>query len=590
MTHRHALAIAGVLLTLLTACTTVTEQEAPQSAEQILALTPTPTLSPTITPSPLPTATPTATQGPTPTPTITPVPSPTPFPPTPTANPALEGFGYCNQTAGDRSAGRFSARLTAIETRSTALIEELTLVFSQPEGAAAINASAACQRGSAFQQQFGLLDPPGNVVIAVDLDGWLHDEEFAATDFAAATAALSGTTIIKSLGFQQPPEPNGATLAVTIEQPRPYRVRVAANPPRLIVEVAKAPALDLASDPLLQESARKPQPARPLFFLRGGDVYRFDGGSSKNLTDTPEAETALAVSRDGKQLAVCQELRGFGDAAYGVPGSLVLMNADGTNQRTLAVGRACADPAFSPDGSRLAWVFDLAGAPPAARTVLTVSVLGGTPESAATGDEWERLAPQWLNDTTLLYQGQAADGRSVLFRASNGDEQEISAGFVRGDRYRAVGPPLVAPDGKLIALEALRAEGTGAALLVIDSTGAIKQELDDPFYSRPLTWDDDGALYYLTTACASDLVNDYELRLLSGSSSRVVSAGRSLSELGSFVAIGKQLAYIAYADPSPGPFGGLRVPERGESSLWLRQVGGEGAAIVQNGEPISNLR
>src|SRR5215210_2728869 len=118
MIHPRSLyVVVATLLLLLVGCeqTTVVEQEQIAQRETVLAGTPSVTPTATITLTPEPSETPTATVGPSATPTVTPLPSATPLPPTPTSNPALKGFSYCTQQAGDANGGRFSARMKSVQ-------------------------------------------------------------------------------------------------------------------------------------------------------------------------------------------------------------------------------------------------------------------------------------------------------------------------------------------------------------------------------------------------------------------------------------------------------------------------------------------
>src|SRR5262249_29651861 len=123
-----------------------------------------------------------------------------------------------------------------------------------------------------------------------------------------------------------------------------------------------------------------------------------------------------------------------------------------------------------------------------------------------------RFGPQWLGNDQLIYAATAEDGRSTLFlHGSDAQETDIGAALVLGNRYRALGRPLVAPDGSMIAVEGLRANASGADLVLLDAKGAELNTIGGSYWSRPLAWNADGTLFYLNSACASDVALDYSL-------------------------------------------------------------------------------
>jgi hypothetical protein len=205
------------------------------------------------------------------------------------------------------------------------------------------------------------------------------------------------------------------------------------------------------------------------------------------------------------------------------------------------------------------------------------------------------VEPQWLDARTLVYRALAVDGRSALFRLERGGtESDISADFVVGERYTGVEALLIGGgnDNRQIAVTAPKADGTGTGLVLLDANGEVQRELSDAFYSRPLAFTEDGSLYYLTTRCASDLIRDYELRLVSSAGNdRVLAAGRSSADIGDAVAVGpSSIAYVVYEQPLPGARGGLRVPVQGNSALWLWNTSGGRTALTDADSPLRSLR
>jgi len=487
---RTLLVLPLALLLALSACdlTTVGETEQIANIETIRAGTPSPTATPTATPTPSPTATATPTVGPTATP------SPTPLPPTPTPNPALLGFGFCDQRVGPLD-GRFSARLLAADASGAPAFEQVTLRFELAPGSAPLGAMADCAPVTDLDAQVAA-DLEGAYALRVRLPGWLRDEAFRSSPITA-TLTFSGTRLLTGARLLPAADPDaGVDLLIGLPEPLPFRLTVERNPTRLTLAVARSSPIVAASDQLrAPTSGGPPDLDGPAFIIFDGDIWRVEAGQrdagpglapvaagATNLTASPDTETALAVSPDGARVAFCRSAPGLdpADAELPVPGVLWIMNADGSGARPLAqVGVGCADPAFSPDGARVAFAVDETGVTPIQRTLYAVPLEGGRPQRLIDGsDEWSRFAPQWLEGGAVIFAAEAQDGRSTLFlRNPRGEISDVGASALVNDTgeaiYRALGRPLAAPDGSRFAVEALRNDGLGADLLVFDAGGGI---------------------------------------------------------------------------------------------------------------------
>jgi hypothetical protein len=291
------------------------------------------------------------------------------------------------------------------------------------------------------------------------------------------------------------------------------------------------------------------------------------------------------VSRSTGQVAFCATAPGADVGDRLAQSELWAMDFDGQDVRPLAApGLSCAEPAFAPDGGTIAFTVDETGANPPRFSIWVVSAEGRDEQRLSSqSDEWSRFGPQWIDANRLVYAASAEDGRSTLFvfNTASTAEQDIGADLVRGETYQSLGRPLVAPDGGAIAVEGLRPSGAGADLLLIGPDGEAlpnQGQIAGGYWNRPLAWGTDGTLFYMTTACASDVAQSYTLRTrsLAGGDDSLIASGATLGGFGSFAAADKGLAYVALDHAPAGPRGPLQIDPQSQSALWFWDVGGMG--------------
>jgi hypothetical protein len=584
----------------------VAQEEEVKDVEAILASTPSVTPTATATATNTPTATATPTMGPTSTPTNT------PLPPTPTRDAALREFSFCNQEAGMPQTGRFSARLERVATESFPAFEQLALDFAPAPESAPISAEANIISARDFRLRSGEAVAPGDYVLEIQLHNWLQDEAFD-TSVLSQTMTLTNTNVATSVELSFDPQADaGATVLVGLTEPVLYQLSLERDDTRLEVALSAAPDLMSAADQInVSQGTARVSSAQSLFFLLDGDIWRADSTGVMSMTQTIEDETALAFSPDGESLAFCRtDEAGFNVAEEGatVPGSLWIMETDGTQQRRLtsaSIGVNCASPSFSPDGALLAFSVDETGVTPAQRSIwvlpteedVGLSITGsitdtsivtvGSAQRVAGGGEWSRSAPQWLDEETLLYPASSADGRDTLFllNLSEGEERDIGADIVVGDTYRALENPLVAPGGRQVAVVALREDEPGADLLLLDADGVQQDAISEGYWTRPLAWTNRGDLLYLTTACSSTLVQDYQLvRRTSSGADRPVVSGLTMGAVGDAATLNSNLAYVTGEYALPGPRGPNNITPYTPSDLWLWNLESGSRSIIYSAD------
>lgn len=524
----------------------------------------------TATSTSLPTSTRTAAPTRTTVPTLTPLPTSTPSP-TATTDPQLAGVGYCRQTFGSTEGTRFSGRLMSIQAERLDLIDQVTLTFSDTVGL--LHGSAACLAGEQWADLAGTngAAPPGEALIAINLDDWAHDAAWRQSP-VTMTQTLTGTASLARVSFSSDPlASRGTTIGVGLRRVAPFRIRLEEAPPRIVLEVAHTARSDPRDDTLFQPAGRVDTPDQPIFFLQNYDVWQIVDGRTEPLTTTTELETALAVSPDGETLAVCRAPAETDPAnlPYQVRASLWVIRINGVEERQLADTGGCADLQFAPNGRTLSFTVNTAAAAPTVLSVWTVPVVVGDPRPASpVADEWDRFGAAWLPDNRLIYLARNQSGQTVLVvREADGSEREISAQLLTGPRYRGIGQFVVGEN--LIALEALRSGDDGADMVLLRFDGGEVAVERRGFWQRPLAFLPDGLLY-LSARCASNVAHEYTLlrRDTDGTIADLLS-GSSTAGIGEAVVVGNTMLMSRYAQPIPGIRGPQAVPADGSpASIW----------------------
>src|SRR5436190_5600880 len=187
--------------------------------------------------------------------------------------------------------------------------------------------------------------------------------------------------------------------------------------------------------------AWSPDGKRIAWILRG-DVWTIaaDGTDDRRLTTVGDAE-APAWSSDGTQLA-------FDRSAAGSTPSIYRIAADGSGLQRLATG---SGPAWSPDGTRIAFV--------RANDVYTIKP-DGTGETRLTTDAvLNTFDLTWSPDGTKI--AATRNGRIHIIRADGGGDLTIAAGF--NPDWSPDGTKLVSSSGTsgLYGLFVIKPDGSG---------------------------------------------------------------------------------------------------------------------------------
>jgi hypothetical protein len=183
--------------------------------------------------------------------------------------------------------------------------------------------------------------------------------------------------------------------------------------------------------PLLPESVTGAElPAAGFFLAQIGagpaQVWRLpaDGAAPAPVTAEEAGVTSFGVAADGQQLA------------YSSGGRLLLLSLDGSEPVEIAAlaGDGPAQPAFSPDGARVAYVDD--------DGLWLLTLAAGAPRLLAAG---AFQAPLFAPDVDALLVSDAADGRPALVDVTSAEVIPLgaagqSARWLPGGRVALYGP------------------------------------------------------------------------------------------------------------------------------------------------------
>jgi TolB protein len=209
-----------------------------------------------------------------------------------------------------------------------------------------------------------------------------------------------------------------------------------------------------------------------------------DGSRLTQLTHVSDLETAAdpAWSPDGTRIAfVINEFERDGGTG---PSRIWIMNADGSDARRLPTGaRSSWSPAWSPDGSQIAFA---AGDP----SHVYVVDADGTNSRRLTQDRgWCWANPSWSPDGAEIVFDQAGGecDKDLYVMAADGSGQHP---LMKLPGWQI--EPAWSPDGSTIAFAASDDDGAGFGIYAVNADGSNLRKVSDQPAAQSPAWSPDG--------------------------------------------------------------------------------------------------
>jgi eukaryotic-like serine/threonine-protein kinase len=219
----------------------------------------------------------------------------------------------------------------------------------------------------------------------------------------------------------------------------------------------------------------------------GGKALPRTVAETRSLTEGTGVVNSLAISDDGRQVAVSRE--------QGEESAIVVIPFEGGAGRMVAPSPAQElAPSWSPDGARLAFIrSDSAGT-----RLMVADYPGGTPRRIGSAG----AIAGW---TSAVFW--SANGRWLSYRDSNlrriglvnvGQQHESFVTIPDSLGYGYTGGGLVSPDGGQAVISTIHRWNDWGELWLVAADGRVLRRIREPFgESYPVRWTEDGWLYVI---------------------------------------------------------------------------------------------
>ena len=203
-------------------------------------------------------------------------------------------------------------------------------------------------------------------------------------------------------------------------------------------------------------------------------VMDSDGSGHVRLTDDPAIDSDPAWSPDGRRIAFVSRRNGRVDHIY-------VMDSDGRNLKQLTQDSNSSEPAWSPDGAKIAFTRSEAG-----KQVWVMDADGGNQRRLT--QEGQNSHPAWSPDGKRIAIASNRLGGGIVVMDENGNDREI---LTRGAWSQD--NPSWSPDGQWIAHDFWQKGATHQISVVrTDGSGLTKRLTGNPPHKRYPAWSPDG--------------------------------------------------------------------------------------------------
>ena len=230
------------------------------------------------------------------------------------------------------------------------------------------------------------------------------------------------------------------------------------------------------------------------------DIYMMDadGGNPRNLTNHPDKDANPAWSPDGKRIAFMSDRDGHVNIRGRPTYEIYVMNADGGNQQNLTNdSHNDRSPSWSPDGKRIVFSSDRDNDRDHNIEIYVMDADGGN-QQRLTNNLTEDQYPSWSPDGKRIVFSARRDGHFenelgityeiYVMDADGSNEQRLTQN--RNNDWNSSW----SPDGKRIAFDADRkGDVVNWDIYVIDADGGNEQRLtQNRVYDSSPSWSPDG--------------------------------------------------------------------------------------------------